>query len=189
MSNGKTTRKLVVSEWLSLDGVFDSVSMPTWFQPFDSEERQEHIQRTILASDAFLLGRTTYEMLAPYWSKLTNNEMGVADRLNNAPKYVVSSHLQKAEWSHSTIIRTNVEDEIRKLKAQPGRDILIMGSATLVESLAKTDLIDEYRFLIHPIVMGSGKRFFRDTMSTPPLRLAKSETFTSGVVVLCYQRP
>ncbi len=126
-------------------------------------------------------------MLAPYWSSLRNNEMGIADRLNSAPKYVVSSTLKKAGWNNSTIIKENVVEEITKLKQQPGQNILITGSATLVQSLMQADLIDEYRFLIHPIIMGSGKRFFKDGMDTTRLQLVEAKTFTSGVVVLTYQ--
>lgn len=125
-------RKLVVSGWVTLDGVFDADTMEQWYIPYHSDDRGEHIKEGILASDALLLGRVTYEMLAAYWPILRNNEMGIADRLNSVPKYVVSSTLKKAEWNNSTIIKENVEEEITKLKQQPGQDILINGSATLV---------------------------------------------------------
>ena len=180
-------RKLVVSEWVTLDGVFDADTMDQWFNPYHSDERAEYIQETILASDALLLGGVTYEMLAPYWSSLRNNEMGIADRLNSAPKYVVSSTPLKAKWNNSTIIKENVVEEVTKLKQQPGQDILITGSGTLVQSLMQTDLIDEYKFLIHPIIMGSGKRFFKEGMDTTRLKLVKTKTFNLGVVLLCYQ--
>jgi dihydrofolate reductase len=89
-------RKIVVSAWVTLDGVFDADTMEQWFNPYDSNERQAYIKAGILACDAILLGRVTYEMLAPYWSALKNNEMGVADKLNSVPKYVVSSTLKKS---------------------------------------------------------------------------------------------
>ena len=180
-------RKLVVSEWVTLDGVFDADTMEQWFNPYHSDDKAEYIQETILASDAILLGRATYEMLAPYWSALKNNEMGIADRLNSAAKYVVSSTPLKAQWNNSTIIKEHVVEEITRLKQQPGQDILITGSATLVQSLMQTDLIDEYRFLVHPIIMGSGKRFFKDGMDTTRLKLVKTNTFSLGVVLLCYK--
>src|SRR6266568_8982994 len=169
--NQITMRKLVVSEWVTLDGVFDADTMDQWFTPYDSIDRQKYIKETVLASDAFLFGRATYEMLAPYWSRLKDNEMGgVAGKLNSAPKYVVSSKLKKAEWNNSTIIKENVVKEIIKLKQQPGQEIQIEGSATLVQSLMGADLIDEYRLLVHPIIMGSGKRLFKDGMVTTRLK-------------------
>src|SRR5450432_643425 len=105
-------RKLVVSAWVTLDGVFDADTMNQWFIPYDSEERQAYIRDGILASDAILFGRKTYEMLEPYWSALKNNEMGVADKLNSVPKFVVSSSLKKAAWNNSTIIKEKVVEEI-----------------------------------------------------------------------------
>ena len=180
-------RKLVVSEWVTLDGVFDSETMEQWFIPYHSDDRGEYIKEGILASDALLLGRVTYEMLAAYWPTLRNNEMGIADRLNSAPKYVVSSTLEKAKWNNSTIIQENAVEEITKLKQQPGQDILIFGSATLVPSLMKADLIDEYRLFVHPIIMGSGKRLFKDGMVTTRLKLVKTKTFSLGVILFCYQ--
>ena len=180
-------RRIVVSEWVTLDGIFDAHTMEQWFNPYHSDDRTGYITEMILASDAFLLGRVTYAMLAPYWSALRNNEMGIAERVNSAPKYVVSSTLKSGEWNNSTIIRDNVVEEITKLKQQPGQDVLITGSATLVLSLMAADLIDEYRFLVHPIIVGSGKRFFKDGMHTTKLRLVKSKALDLGVNLLCYQ--
>jgi dihydrofolate reductase len=184
-------RKLVVSEWLSLDGVFDADTMKEWFHPYNSKDRQERITALVLASDAFLFGRVTYEMLAGYWPKVKNNDNGdleVASRLNGSPKYVVSSTLKQAEWSNSTIINKSAVKEITNLKQQPGHNILVFGSATLVESLMDADLVDEYRLLVHPIIMGSGKRAFKDGMATTKLTLGETTTLSSGVISLCYQR-
>lgn len=185
--NQNSMRKLVVSAWVTLDGVFDADTMEQWEIPYNSDDKVEHIRQGILASDAMLVGRTTYEMLAAYWPTKRNNEMGFADKVNSMPKYVVSSTLKKADWNNSTIIKDNVVQEITKLKQQPGHDILLTGSATLVQSLMKTDLIDEYQFLVHPIVMGSGKRAFKDGMVTTKLKLVKTKTFSSGVILLRYQ--
>jgi dihydrofolate reductase len=184
-------RKLVVSEWLSLDGVFDADTMKEWFHPYNSKDRQERITALVLASDAFLFGRVTYEMLAGYWPKVKNNDNGdleVGSRLNSSPKYVVSSTLKQAEWSNSTIINKSALKEITNLKQQPGHNILVFGSATLVESLMDADLVDEYRLLVHPIIMGSGKRAFKDGMATTKLKLGETTTLSSGVISLCYQR-
>jgi dihydrofolate reductase len=180
-------RKIVVSVWITLDGVFDADTMDQWFYPYESEARGEYIKEGVLACGAFLLGRTTYEMLFPYWSSQKNNEMGVADKLNNGPKYVVSSTLKKAEWNNSTIIKDDVVAEITKLKQQPGREILIMGSATLVQSLMEAGLIDEYRFLVHPVIIGDGKHFFKDGMPTTKLKLIETKTLDLGVTLLRYQ--
>jgi dihydrofolate reductase len=180
-------RKLIVSEWMTLDGVFDADTMEHWFNPYHSDARGAYIKGNIDTSDALVLGRMTYEMLAPYWSAQQNNEMGVAARLNSLPKYVVSSTLEKAAWTNSTIVRGKVTEAIAELKQQPGQDILIMGSAHLVHSLIEADLIDEYRFLFQPIVVGTGKRFFKEGMHTPGLRLVNSQTFELGVVLLCYE--
>jgi dihydrofolate reductase len=180
-------RRLVVSAWLTLDGVFDADLMGEWFAPFDSVSRQEYIREGILACDALLFGRITYEMLAPHWSALQNNEMGVAAKLNSAPKFVVSSTLVNADWNNSVVISENVVAEITKLKEHPGREIQIEGSAKLVSFLAAAGLIDEYRLLVHPIIMGKGKSFFLPGMDSGALQLTHSQTLDKGVVLLCYQ--
>jgi dihydrofolate reductase len=181
-------RKLVVSEWLTLDGVFDADTMEQWFNPFDSESRKAFIVESVLGCDAMLLGRTTYEMFAAYWPLRKNNEDGLADKLNSVPKYVVSSTLKKVYWNNTKIIAENVVEEIARLKAQPGREIQIEGSATLVQALMGTDLIDEYRFLVHPVIAGSGKRFFKEGMHTAGLKLVRTKKLDLGVNMLCYQR-
>jgi dihydrofolate reductase len=180
-------RKLVVSEWVTVDGVFDADSMPQWFIPFQSDERATHIKKMIEACDALVLGRTTYEMLGPYWSTQKNEENGPAAKLNSVRKNVVSSTLKKAEWNNSTIIKDNVEKEIAALKEGSGGDILVLGSAALVRSLSRGDLVDEYRFLVHPIIMGSGKRFFTEGMTTKKMNVLESKTLAMGVVAQRYQ--
>jgi len=182
-------RKLVVSEWMTLDGVFDADTMGEWFKPYDSDDRQEWIKKAVLSSDAFLFGRITYEMLAGYWPTVTdrhNKEIEIADRLNGAPKFVVSSTLKAGAWNNSTVIKKNVVEEIATLKQRPGQDILVFGSATLVQSLMAADLIDEYRFLVHPIIMGKGKRAFEDGMATTKLRLVETRASSLGVTLLSY---
>ena len=180
-------RKLIVSEWLTLDGVFDGDTMGQWELPFNSDDKLAFVKEGILSSDALLVGHVTYDMLAAYWPAQKNNEMGWADWVNSMPKYVVSSTLEKADWNNSTILKKDVVEEITHLKQQSGRQILIPGSATLVQSLMRTDLIDEYQFLVHPIMMGSGKRFYKEGMNTSGLKLIETRTFSSGVVLLCFQ--
>jgi dihydrofolate reductase len=179
-------KKIIASEWISLDGVFDASLMGEWNAPYHSDSRAEYIREGIMSCGAMLYGRKTYEMLAPYWSALKNNEMGVADKLNTAPKYVVSSTLKKADWGDSTIIRENIAGEIKKLKGSSGGDILIQGSATLVKSLLEAGLVDELRLLVHPVIMGRGERFFQDGMHAS-LQLTETRTLDLGVIVLYYQ--
>jgi len=180
-------RKLVVSEWVTLDGVFDGDTMDKWFNPFQSGGRAAHITEVIGACGALLFGRTTYEMLAPFWSAQKTDEQGPAAKLNSVDKYVVSSTLKKADWHNSKIIKDDAVKAVNALKHQSGHDILVLGSAALVQSLMAADLIDEYRFLVQPIVMGSGKRFFKDGMATPKLELLGIKTFEKGVVALHYK--
>jgi dihydrofolate reductase len=180
-------RKIVASAWVTLDGVFDADTMGQWFNPYHSDERSEYIRASVSGSGALLVGRTTYEMLAAYWPHQKNDDNGPASSINSMPKYVVSSTLREAHWNNSTIIKENIIEEIKRLKQQPGGDILIPGSASLVHALMKTDLIDEYQFLVQPIIVGSGKRFFKDGMVTPRLKLVKTKTFRLGVILLCYQ--
>lgn len=158
-----------------------------WHFPYLSDDMQQDTTAEILASGALLLGRATYEIFAAYWPTQTNNEFGIADKLNSVPKYVVSSTLNHAGWNNSTLIKTDVTAEITRLKQQSGGHIGITGSATLVQSLMQADLIDEYRLLVHPVVVGTGKRLFKDGADTTALKLVESKTYQSGVVVLTYQ--
>ena len=178
-------RKLIVAEFLTLDGVMEASEQ--WQPPYISEEVAEAIQANIHASDAALLGRVTYQMFAAYWPTQTNNEFGVADKLNSQPKFVVSSTLDKAEWNNTTLIKGNVIEEIRRLKQQVGGDIRLSGSATLAQSLMQAGLVDAYWLLLHPLVRGRGKRLFADGMESAHLKLLESKAFRSGVVLLRYE--
>jgi dihydrofolate reductase len=177
-------RKIVVSEFLSADGVMEAPD--TWQFPFQSEEMGAITERQTNNTDAFLLGRVTYEIFAGFWPTQTNNEFGVADKLNSAPKYVVSTTLQKADWKNSTLIKSNVIEEIRKLKQQPGGKIGIIGSAVLVHSLLDAGLIDEIQVLVHPIVLGKGVRLFIDGGRRFSMTLADSKILPNGVLYLSY---
>ena len=113
--------------------------------------------------------------------------MGFADKMNIMPKYVVSTTLKKLDWNNSRLIRANVAEEVRKLKQQPGGDILVYGSGSLVNTLLQHDLVDELRLMVHPVVLGSGRRLFDDNAETlKVLKLAESRTFPSGIVLLTY---
>jgi len=183
-------RNIIVSEWVTLDGVFDADPQyfGVWWLPYHSDERAAHIRKTIESADALLLGSTTYEMLAPCWSAQENDDNGPASKLNRMTKYVVSSTLKESLWNNARkIIKDNVVEEIRTLKQEPGGDILIPGSATLVQSLMETDLIDEYRFLVLPVIMGPGKRFFKDGMAITKLALVETKMLPLGVLALVYE--
>ncbi len=177
-------RKIIVSEFVSADGVMEAPDM--WQFPFQTEEMGAITERQTNDADAFLLGRVTYEIFAGFWPTQTHNEFGVADKLNSAPKYVVSTTLQKADWNNSTLIKSNVIEEIRRLKQQPGGKIGIIGSSVLVHSLLNAGLIDEIQVLVHPIVLGKGVRLFVDGYRTS-MKLADSKILANGVVFLSYQ--
>ncbi len=177
-------RKIVVSEFMSLDGVVEAPD--TWQFPFQTEEMGEITERQTRDTDAFLYGRATYDIFAGFWPTMTNNEFGVADKMNSAPKYVVSTTLQKAVWNNSTLINSNVIEEIRKLK-QAGTGIMaINGSVKLVHSLLEAGLVDEIQVLMHPLVLGKGIRLFRDGYHSS-MKLADSKILSNGVVYLSYQ--
>jgi dihydrofolate reductase len=153
-------KSLIVTEWVSLDGIFDSGSMDKWWNPFDSPIRQKYIQDTINNSDIMLYGRATYEMLYPYWSTFKDNAMGVADKLNKGKKYVVSSSLKKANWENTTILSKDFVKEVAKLKKQDSGYILVQGSSSLLKPLLEAGLVDELKLLINPYIMGNGARPF-----------------------------
>lgn len=184
-------RKLWVKAWITLDGVFDASTMDQWWPPTnetpeDFDTRVKYVAEEYKRGDTYLLGRTTYEMLWPGLSEQTTGD-GPGPILNAMKRYVVSTTLETASWQGTTIISDNVIEEITKLKQQPGKDIIIDGSATLVHALMAADLIDEYRFLVMPYVMGKGRRFFPD--GTPPtqLRLIESKVITPGTLALVFR--
>lgn len=143
-------------------------------------------QTRMRASDALLLGRVTYEIFAAFWPHQTDDKTGIKDYLNNVPKFVVSSTLKKADWVNTKILSGPLVEEITKLKQQPGKDIVVTGSATLAQSLMRANLIDEYSLMVFPIVLGSGKRLFKDGDQTN-LKLIASKVFSSGIALLKYR--
>jgi dihydrofolate reductase len=179
-------RKLIVSEWVSLDGIYDSGSMEHWFNPYHSDSRAKSIQETIHNCEIMLYGRNTYQMLYPYWSSMKNNEMGVAEKLNKVKKYVLSTTMAEAPWENTSIITKDVIKEIGELKKQKGGDILVQGSATLVKSLLESGLVDELKLLVQPHIMGTEKGFFFNGMNCG-LELINLQQLENGVVLLCYR--
>ncbi|HKG01866.1 MAG TPA: dihydrofolate reductase family protein [Conexibacter sp.] len=188
-------RKLVVTEFMSLDGVMEDPGGAEqfehggWSMKFNDPEGMRFKFDELMAADVQLLGRVTYEGFAKAWPTM-RDEAGFADKFNTMKKYVVTSTLTEATWQNSEIVdgRGDVLAAIAAIKQQEGGDILVAGSQTLVRTLAAHDLVDEYRLMVHPIVLGSGKRLF-DGIETPfTLRLVESQTLATGSLTLIYGR-
>jgi dihydrofolate reductase len=184
-------RKVIVSEYVTLDGVMEDpggaegFKYGGWSFGFGGADQQQYKFEELFACDALLLGRRTYEGFAAAWPNMPGTgEYG--ERMNSLPKYVVSTTLSEVTWNAS-LIKGPLTEEISKLKQQPGQDILIFGSGELVHTLTQQDLIDEYRLMVFPVVLGSGKRLFREGSGQKVLKLVETRTFSSGVVVLTYQ--
>jgi dihydrofolate reductase len=176
--------RLVATEYLSMDGVFEEPGH--WSGPFFNDEAEQFKWTELQASDALLLGRKTYEGFSAAWPTMTGTgEFG--EKMNNMTKYVISSTLDKVEWTGSTLIKGNVVEEVRKLKKEPGQDLLLSGSAQLFNSLMQENLIDLYRFMLHPIVLGKGKRLFADGVDQRVLDLTETKRFKSGIVILEFE--
>ncbi len=172
--------RLVASVHVTLDGVMGSPE--AWSLDFFDEESERHSLDELVAADALLVGRVTYEGFLEYWPAATGP---IAERMNALPKYVVSSTLREPKWRNSTLIAEDVASQVRELKNHPGGDILLFASADLANGLRADDLIDEYRIWVDPIVYGSGKRYF-DASETTVLRLTNTEILGSGGIVLTY---
>src|SRR5215204_711497 len=154
-------RKVVAVELVSLDGVMESPE--EWAFSYSNDEMAEANASGMAHSDAMLFGRVTFQEFAAFWPYQNSAEQPFTDYLNNTPKYVVSTTLQEPlECNNSTLIKGNVAEEIAKLKRQPGRDITILGSGTLVRSLLADDLLDELRLMVHPVILSGGKRLFEE---------------------------
>jgi dihydrofolate reductase len=176
-------KKIVVSEFMSLDGVIEAPE--NWHFPYITDDMQESVNAQLHACTDFLYGRATYEAFASFWPTQTQNEFGIADKLNQTPKHVVSTTLQRAEWQHSTIISENVIESIAALKQQGDGIIGLTGSATLVQSLTRAGLVDDYILWLHPIVVGQGKRLFPEGIDAK-LKLGSTKVFAGGVVEMVY---
>jgi dihydrofolate reductase len=183
--------RIVVTEFVSLDGVMEA---PGGGEPYRHGGWSFEINRgdegdkfkldETLSSEALLLGRVTYEGFAKAWP---SREGEFADKFNNMPKYVVSSTLDEPEWNNSTVLKGDVAEEVAKLKQEQDGDIVVHGSARLVQTLIEADLVDEFHLMVFPVVLGSGKRLFGETSDKKPLRLVDSKVVGDGVSILIYQ--
>ena len=178
-------RKVVAVELVSVDGVMEAPE--EWAFSYSNDEMEQANAKGMAASDAMLLGRVTYEVLAAFWPHQPSGTPMV-DYINSVPKFVVSGTLEEPlEWQNSALIKGNIAEEITELKRQPGKDISIIGSGTLVRSLLREGLLDELRLMVHPVVLGGGKRLFEDGGDRKALELVDSKTFGTGVLYLTYR--
>jgi dihydrofolate reductase len=184
--------KIVVTEFISLDGVIEDPGGSEgtvhggWHFEYSSEPSGRYKFDELQATDGLLLGRVTYQGFADAWPDM-QDESGFADRMNSLPKYVVTSTLTEAAWNATTIIDgRNMAAEVSRLREQPGGDLVVHGSCQLVGGLADAGLIDELRLMVHPVVLGQGKRLFDGAAGKLPLRLTDTQQLPNGVVTLAY---
>jgi dihydrofolate reductase len=183
--------RIVVTEFVSLDGVMEGpgggegFKHAGWTFKIDrGKEGDKFKLAETLNSEALLLGRVTYEGFAAAWPSVKNE---FADKFNSMPKYVVSSTLEKAAWNNSTVLREGVVEEVSRLRKVLDGDIVVHGSAQLVQTLIEHDLVDELRLMVFPVILGSGKRLFGDTSDKKRLRLAESKTVGDGITILIFR--
>jgi class 3 adenylate cyclase/dihydrofolate reductase len=185
--------KLVVTAFMTLDGIVEAPGFDehrsgrnAWALRVQGEEDEVFNKGQIMSADALLLGRRTWQIWAAFWPTMETGDLEMIDKMNSVPKYVVSNTLKRADWANSTIITGDVIGQVERLKAQPGGDLVVYGSPDLVDEILRHDLVDEYRLLLYPVILGSGKHLFRDRIDVHHLHLVESRTFGSGVVLLTY---
>jgi dihydrofolate reductase len=187
--------KIVVTEYITIDGVIQDpggsgeYDRGAWSFDYNrGEEGDQFKLDELMASDAHLYGRITYEGMAAAWPTM-EDDAGFADRMNNTPKYVVSTTLKDPEWPPTTVISENVAEEVAKLKQQYDGDILIAGSAKLVQTLVENDLVDEWRLMVFPRILGEGKRLFDEGLPVRKLKLTEDRPLgPDGIRLLTYER-
>jgi dihydrofolate reductase len=184
--------KIILSEFITVDGVIESpggepeFKYGGWSADYFSDEYLKFKLDEIFEIGALLLGRVTYEGFAAVWPS-RKDVMGFADRMNSLPKHVVSTTLHTLEWSNSNLIKKNVIKEITRLKDNTEPDILVVGSATLAQTLQRHDLIDEYRLMIHPTILGTGRQLYRNIGARKRLKLIDTRIFNTGTIVIIYR--
>jgi dihydrofolate reductase len=183
--------RIVSAEYLTLDGVMEDPGSAGefkyrgWTTPYWNDELAEYQSELLFASDALLLGRVTYEEFVASWPLRSGDPF--TDKMNSMPKFVASTSLEDPlEWN-ATLLKGDVAEEVQKLKEQPGQDILIYGSSTLVNLLMKHNLIDVYRLMLYPLALGAGRRFFSEDGDRTTLTLTDAKTTSAGVIVLTYE--
>jgi dihydrofolate reductase len=189
-----STRRIIVSEFVTVDGVMEDpggageFDRGGWAFKYDrGPEGDKFKLDEVMQADVMLLGRKTYEGFARAWPDMTD-DVGFADKMNSMPKYVISATLGQADWSNSTILTGDVVAAVTSLKEQGGGDILVAGSGQLVRTLHRHGLIDEYRLMVFPVILGAGERLFGDDAGVSSLRLVSASTVGDGVLILTYER-
>ena len=181
-------RKLIMFNFMSLDGFFEGPGRELDWHNVDDEFNEFAIEQTGTAG-VLIFGRTTYEMMAGYWSsqEALDTEPVITGIMNSISKVVFSRSLESADWKNSRLVKANPVDEIKRLKAQPGKDLFLFGSADLASEFIRHGLIDEYRIMVNPVILGRGNPLFKDVMQAVHLNLIKTRSFRNGNVLLYYQ--
>jgi dihydrofolate reductase len=191
-------RKLVVSEWMALDGVVQAPGAADedpaggfrhggWHLPYFDDLSMKWTLQNITGAGRYLLGRRTYEGFAAHWPNASEEEQPLAVPLNTRPKYVASTTLTgPLEWQNATLLKGDVAEAVAALKREDGGDLLVLGSTRLVQTLVEHDLVDEFRVMVDPLLLGGGKRIFRDDGALRPLRLLDSQVTTTGAILATY---
>ena len=191
-------RKVIANEWMSLDGVIQSSGSDDdpsggfrhggWHLAYFDEPAMRWVVDGYQAAGGFLFGRRTYELLAGYWPNASDDEQALARPLNELPKYVATTTLSDPlDWEHASVLQGDVPEAVRALKEQEGGDLHIVGSSRLTQSLVRPELVDGYRLMIMPLVIGGGKRFLPDDGAKRPLRLVDSQVTTTGAILATYE--
>lgn len=189
---------LTLTMFLSLDGVMQAPGGPQedtsdgfeqggWLVPYADADMNSFMEQTLLKAEGFVLGRRTYAIFAGYWPSVTDPDDVIASQLNGLPKYVASTTLSGAEWHNSTLLSEDVPQQVAELKQRTGGELQIHGSGRLAQALMDRDLIDEYRLLTFPVVLGAGRRLFHEGAYPTALELTGSRTTGTGVVINTYR--
>ena len=179
-------RKIIVSNLVSLDGFFEGVNKELDWHTVD-ESFFEYARQLLNDVDTILFGRITYQMMAAFWPNAIDEDAVITHKMNHLPKIVFSKTLKKVEWNNAKLVKGNLSKEVKSLKEQPGKDIVIFGSGTLVTQLTGLGLIDEYRVIINPLLLGKGNPMFKGIDDKIYLKLLKTKTLDTGVVILYYE--
>jgi dihydrofolate reductase len=191
-------RKIIVHEWMTLDGVVQAPGEPDedktggfehggWHMPYFDDLSRGWVVENLRAAGGFLLGRRTYESLAGHWPNAPKEEQILAQPLNTKPKYVASTTLTEAvAWQNSTVLQGDLAKNVVALKEETGGDLYVLGSTELVQTLIEHDLVDEFRIMLDPLLVGGGKRIFRDDRARRPLRLLDSQVTSTGAILATY---
>lgn len=179
-------RKIIVSNLMSLDGFFEGPNKELdWFVV--DEEFFEYARELLNSVDTILFGRVTYQMMASYWPNATDNDAVITHKMNHLTKIVFSKTLRRVDWNNSKLAKEDIVTEVMRMKEEEGNDMVIFGSGTIVSQLTESGLIDEYRIILNPLLLGKGNPLFKGIHSKINLKLVRVKTFDSGVVILYYE--